>query len=134
MKLRVREICKLKGITMKELAEKMGINPITLSQSLYGNPTLSRLMEVARILDVDVADLFRETKPKNDVHGCIYINGEAFLIKNVNDLKSLSESISTENEKLISTRSIYSSSTSIWEKLFKDPEIQSKTNTEKTTI
>lgn len=103
MTLRVKEICKEKGITMKELAEKIGINPITLTQSLNGNPTLSRLTEVAMILDVDVADLFREPKPKNDIHGCIYINGDAHLIKNLDDLMNLYESLSTENEKFENT-------------------------------
>ena len=103
MTLRVKEICKEKGITMKELAEKIGINPITLTQSLNGNPTMSRLTEVAMILDVDVADLFREPKPKNDVHGCIFINGDAHLIKNLDDLKSLYEGLSSDREKLEKT-------------------------------
>ena len=100
MSLRVKELCKEKGITMKELAEKIGILPITLTQSLNGNPTLSRLTEVAMILDVDVADLFREPKPKNDVHGCLYINGEPNLVKNVDDLKSLYERLSSNIEYL----------------------------------
>lgn len=103
MTLRVKEICKEKGLTMKELAERIGILPITLTQSLNGNPTLSRLTEVAMILDVDVADLFREPKPKNDVHGCIYINGEPNLIRNVDDLKNLYEGLSSESEKLEKT-------------------------------
>ena len=88
MTLRVKEICKEKGMTMKELAEKIGINPITLTQSLNGNPTLSRLTEVAMILDVDVADLFTD-RSKEDVHGCIYVKGKPNLINNVEDLKKL---------------------------------------------
>lgn len=98
MTLRVKELCKEKGITMKELAEKIGINPITLTQSLNGNPTLSRLTEVAMILDVDVADLFREPKPKNDVHGCIYVNGEPNLIGSITDLKRLLDMILLIND------------------------------------
>ncbi len=98
MSLRVKEICKEKGITMKELAEKIGILPITLSQSLNGNPTLSRLTEVAMILDVDVADLFREPKPKNDVHGCIYVNGEPNLISSIADMKKVLDGILSIND------------------------------------
>lgn len=98
MSLRVKEICKEKGITMKELAEKIGILPITLSQSLNGNPTLSRLTEVAMILDVDVADLFREPKPKNDVHGCIYVNGEPNLISSIADMKKVLDVILSIND------------------------------------
>lgn len=98
MSLRVKELCKEKGITMKELAEKIGILPITLTQSLNGNPTLSRLSEVAMILDVDVADLFREPKPKNDVHGCIYVNGEPNLIGGIADMKILLDRIMSNND------------------------------------
>ena len=83
---------------MKELAEKIGILPITLSQSLNGNPTLSRLTEVAMILDVDVADLFREPKPKNDVHGCIYVNGEPNLISSIADMKKVLDGILSIND------------------------------------
>ena len=97
MTLRVKEICKEKGITMKEVAERIGINPITLTQSLNGNPTLSRLTEVAMILGVDVADLFREPKPKNDVHGCIYINGKPNLISCVEDITKLSDRLSNND-------------------------------------
>lgn len=98
MTLRVKEICKEKGMTMKELAEKIGINPITLTQSLNGNPTLSRLTEVAMILDVDVADLFREPKPKSDVHGCIYINGKPHLISCVDDIIKLHDRLLSNND------------------------------------
>ena len=96
MTLRVREICKEKGLTMKELAEKIGINPITLTQSLNGNPTLSRLTEVATILNVDVADLFREPKPKNDIHGCIYVNGDPVIVKNKEELLELATTLNKE--------------------------------------
>jgi len=96
MALRVKEICKEKGITMKELAEKIGINPITLTQSLNGNPTLSRLNEVAMILDVDVAELFCEPKPKNDVHGCIYVNGDPVIVKNKEELLELATTLNKE--------------------------------------
>ena len=81
MALRIKELCKEKQITMKEIAEKLGINPITLSQSLNGNPTLSRLQEVADILGVRVPELFEESSPiSKEVHGCIYVEGVPRLI------------------------------------------------------
>ena len=94
MALRIKEICKEKQITMKEIAEKLGINPITLSQSLNGNPTLSRLQEVADILGVCVPELFEASGsvPK-EVHGCIYVNGEARLVSSKDDLIALVKEI-----------------------------------------
>ena len=60
MALRIKEIAKAKGITMGEIADKMGINPVNLSASLNGNPTLNRLQEVAVILGVEISDLFAQ--------------------------------------------------------------------------
>ena len=47
MPLKIKDVARSKGMTMTQIAEKLGINPITLSQSLNGNTTLSRLTEVA---------------------------------------------------------------------------------------
>lgn len=74
---------------MKEIAEKLGINPITLSQSLNGNPTLSRLQEVADILGVSVPELFESGPIHKEIHGCIYVEGEAHLITCKKDLDDL---------------------------------------------
>ena len=90
MSLRVKELCKERNIQLKDLAEKLGITPVSLTQSLNGNPTLSRLTEIAKILDVEVADLFSD-RSKENVHGCIYVNGEPNLINNVGDMKKLLE-------------------------------------------
>ena len=88
MALRVKEIAKARGMSMGDLAEKMGISPVTLSQSLNRNPTLGRLTEVANILEVDVADLF---SPRENVHGCLFVNGKAVVINSKEELFELVE-------------------------------------------
>ena len=80
MALRIKEIAKAKGITMGEIADKMGINPVNLSASLNGNPTLNRLQEVAAILGVEVSDLF--------VQDSSYINGYIETGNNIYPVKS----------------------------------------------
>ena len=80
MALRIKEIAKAKGITMGEIADKMGINPVNLSASLNGNPTLNRLQEVAAILGVEVSDLFIENSS--------YINGYIETGNNIYPVKS----------------------------------------------
>ena len=75
-------------MSMGDLAEKMGISPVTLSQSLNRNPTLGRLTEVANILEVDVADLF---SPRENVHGCLFVNGKAVVINSKEELFELVE-------------------------------------------
>ena len=53
--LRVVEIAHSKGMTMADIAKQIGISRVNLSNSLNGNPTLSRLAEVAKILGVEVS-------------------------------------------------------------------------------
>lgn len=88
MALRIKELCKEKHITMAEIAAKIGINPITLSQSLNGNPTLSRLQEVASALGVNVSELF-EQPIKESMYGCIYVNGSPVIVNNREEIEVL---------------------------------------------
>lgn len=64
MELRIKEICKEKGILQKELAEKIGVTDIALRASLKGNPTIGTLEKVANALNVPVTELFMQ--PKSD--------------------------------------------------------------------
>ena len=56
MELRIKEICKAKGITQKHLAALVGITPVGLAKSLSGNTTLSTLEKIA--LNVPIQELF----------------------------------------------------------------------------
>lgn len=60
--LRIQEVCKEKGITMQELAKRMGKTYQALYASIGNNPTLSRLDEIAEILGVSTVDLFERKK------------------------------------------------------------------------
>lgn len=93
MPLKIKEVAKSKGMTMAQIAEKLGINPITLSQSLNGNPTLSRLTEVADVLGVDVSELFVQPKGKQDIHGCIFVDGDAVIVNNKAELLELARAL-----------------------------------------
>lgn len=57
MREKVKMLLKLNGITAKDLANKIGISEAALSLCLSGNPTLSRLTEIATALGVEVGDL-----------------------------------------------------------------------------
>lgn len=58
MKLRIKEVCSLKGITQKELAEKIGTTEVTLSRAGAGNTSLDMVEKIASALGVDIAELF----------------------------------------------------------------------------
>lgn len=60
MNLRIKEICKEKGVLQKDLAASLGVTDIALRASLKGNPTIGTLEKVANALGVEVVDLFEK--------------------------------------------------------------------------
>jgi len=66
MELRVKELCKEKGLQMQELADKLGITRITLTRNISGNPTISTLENIAAALGVSVPELFAP-QPTNTI-------------------------------------------------------------------
>jgi transcriptional regulator with XRE-family HTH domain len=64
LKLRVKEIMSLKGISREELANKVGVSITTISNinSEKNLPSISLLLQIAEVLDVDVREMFVPTK------------------------------------------------------------------------
>lgn len=62
MKNRIKEVIKEKGITQKELAEKIGMSEVGLSKSINGNTTASAMTKIADAIGVDKATLIVEEK------------------------------------------------------------------------
>ena len=51
---------------MEEVAERMGVSRVTLSQTLSGNPTMSTLQRIADALECKVGEFFLdELEEKN---------------------------------------------------------------------
>jgi transcriptional regulator with XRE-family HTH domain len=62
----IKSIIKQKGFTMEEVAERMGVSRVTLSQTLSGNPTMSTLQRIADALGCKVGEFFLdELEEKN---------------------------------------------------------------------
>ena len=67
MKLRIKKICKEKGIMLKDVAKQLSITEVGLSKSLNGNPPLNRLNDIAAALNVPISELF-ERKTENEFY------------------------------------------------------------------
>lgn len=68
--LRLKDILSEKGIAGKELAEKIGVTPTSISNITQGNtfPKPETLIKIAEALDVDIRDLFISTRePKYEI-------------------------------------------------------------------
>ena len=67
---KVKEMCKLKGLQQKELAQKLGITDIGLSATLKkNNPQLSTMVNIAEALDVSLIELLSvgESQPEKEI-------------------------------------------------------------------
>ncbi|MDC2014616.1 helix-turn-helix domain-containing protein [Bacteroides thetaiotaomicron] len=89
--MRIKEVCKEKGITVSQLAEKMGIKQESLSRAINGNPTLETLERIASALDVDVPELFSSSS--GGIIGVIRIRDTNYNINSVADLSRLLDDI-----------------------------------------
>jgi len=58
-KLRIKELCKERGITQAQLANKLGIQAVSFSQAVSRNKfNIDRLAEIAEALNVEIPELF----------------------------------------------------------------------------
>ena len=65
---RIHEICKEKGLTLQQLAKKLGVSYQAVHAVMNGNPTISKLQEFANALGVSVTELIEE--PANPGYTC----------------------------------------------------------------
>ena len=99
MELRIVELAHKRGLTMSDIAKMIGISRVNLSNSLNGNPTLSRLREVAKILHVEVSELFKESE-ETEIHGYIEYNKKIIKVDNLPTLRSIITEIDSSSDSL----------------------------------
>lgn len=66
----VKSIIKQKGYTIEQVAEKMGVTRVTLTQNLSRNPTMNTLQRVADAIGCKVGEFFLDeiqVKPNNTI-------------------------------------------------------------------
>lgn len=90
--LRLKEVLKEKGLSSKYLAEKVGVTPATISNINNGNhfPKEELLVNIARVLDIEVRELFKTSKKLSGEPIYIEKNGSYIKIGEL-DLKRLDE-------------------------------------------
>ncbi len=92
MKLSVKEVCKEKGLTIQDLADKMEMKRESLSRAINGNPTLETLEKIASALEVDITELFAPSS-SGGIIGVIRIRDTNYNINSVSDLSWLLDRI-----------------------------------------
>lgn len=92
--LRVKELLKERGMTMQDLAQKIGGNREVISRALSGNPTYSVLANIAAALEVPISELFVTPKPQqHTINGVISCDEQTYIIKDLSDIEAAIEDI-----------------------------------------
>lgn len=55
--LRLKQLLKERGLTIKNLADMLGVTDGAVSQTINGNPTIGKLKEIADVLNVPITEL-----------------------------------------------------------------------------
>lgn len=85
--LRIKEVAKSKGISITDLADRLGVKQVTLSRTINGNPTIETLRKIAAVLDCDVRELITPTKDQGQTSQTpLYIKNEGGGLINVGTL------------------------------------------------
>ena len=66
--MRIKEVIKEKGLTVKEVADLLEISSPALSNVINGNPTVEMLSRIANALNVPITELFEQ--PSADIIVC----------------------------------------------------------------
>lgn len=83
--MRIKEVLKEKGITVSELADKMGISRVGLSQHIHGNPSVDVLERIASALNVSVSELFE----RDETTALVFHKGSFYRATSIPGLESI---------------------------------------------
>lgn len=91
----VKELCRQRGMQLKDLASKMGIAPESLSRAINGNPQLSTITSIADNLGISISELFavKEQIPLNAIIVC---RDKTYTAQTLSELKLLVNEIERE--------------------------------------
>lgn len=65
MGLDIKRVIKQYGLEAKDVASRMGITPVGLSQHMNGNPSVAVLQRIADAIGCDIGEFFVVGKEQN---------------------------------------------------------------------
>lgn len=83
----IKKVIKERGYTIEEVAKKMGISRVTLSQNMSRNPTIGTLERIANAIGCKVVDFFQDEQAP--FSAIIKYNGELKEVTSVGELEKI---------------------------------------------
>ena len=74
----LKELCNQKGLSLTDVANRMGTSPSNLLSSVKGNPTVSKIQDIANALQVSVSELL--TIRPDKAQGIAIIEGQTYQL------------------------------------------------------
>jgi len=96
--MRIKQLIKEKGITVAEVALRMGVTPPSLSRAINGNTTVEMLNRIAIAIDVPVTDLFDVPA---ELYGLVQFKGKIYKIDSEQALRTIYEDYQAEKKMVI---------------------------------
>lgn len=91
--LRIKELCKERGITLECLANKLNIRRTSLAQAMSRNNfSIDKLGDIADAIGCEIVDLFVKDKEQgisSSLYGHVEYKGTVYTIKTREDLENL---------------------------------------------
>lgn len=76
----IKKVIKDHGYNSQKIAKALNISQQAVSQAINGNPSLSRLQEIAGVLGISVSDLVRDDDPNTQGTSEIQIGDKKYQI------------------------------------------------------
>ena len=91
----IKKTIKDKGYTISLVAEKMGINRVTLTNMISGNPTYNTMSRVAEAIGCSVVDFFSDerTDNKTDFAAFVRFKGIHYTADSLEEFNNIVEEI-----------------------------------------
>lgn len=74
----LKELCRLKGLSLTDVANRIGTSPSNLVNRIKGNPTLTTLEDIANALNVSISELLTQ-RPEKSL-GLAIIGGHTYQL------------------------------------------------------
>ena len=97
----IKKTIKDKGYTISLVAEKMGINRVTLTNMISGNPTYNTMSRVAEAIGCSVVEFFADEREQESTDFAAFIryNGVHYTADTLEEFNKIVEEIKSITNK-----------------------------------